>query len=114
MQAPLDICYAGVVIARSEEVRESEGGEFFVVMKDPLPVGTLLGLRSPDELVTVRVLRVVESADGTGSGMQVRPARSDEAGASMWIPPPPAANPASAAAATQAPAAVAPPAAAVE
>ncbi len=109
MQAPLEICYAGVVIARSEEVREGEGGELFVVMKDPLPVGTLVGLRSADELVSVRVLHVVESADGAGSGMQVRPARSDEAGAAMWIPPPPPAKPASTAA-TQSPAAVAPPA----
>jgi hypothetical protein len=112
MQAPLEICYAGVVIARAEEVREGEGGEFFVVMKDPLPVGTLLGLRSADDLVSVRVLHVVESADGAGSGMQVRPARSDEAGAAMWIPPPPAAKPASTPAqAAPAPAAVAPPAA---
>ena len=109
MQAPLEICYAGVVIARSEEVREGEAGELFVVMKDPLPVGTLLGLRSADELVSVRVLHVVESADGAGSGMQVRPARSDEASAAMWIPPPPPAKPASTPA-TQAPAAVASPA----
>ena len=107
MQAPLEICYAGVVIARSEEVREGEGGEFFIVMKEPLPVGTLVGLRSADSLVSVRVLRVVESADGAGSGMQVRPAGSDEAGAAMRIPPPPAAKPASTppASATQAPAA---------
>jgi len=116
MQAPLEICYAGVVIARTEEVREGEGGEFFIVTKDPLPVGTLLGLRSADSLVSVRVLRVVEATDGAGSGMQVRPARSDEAGAVLWIPPPPppppAAKPASTppAALVQAPAAVAPPA----
>jgi hypothetical protein len=109
MQAPVEICYAGVVIARAEEVREGEGGEFFIVMKDPLPVGTLLGVRSADSLVSARVLRVVESADGAESGMQVRPAGSDEAGAALWIPPPPAAKPA--AAATPATAAVEPPAA---
>ena len=113
MQAPVEICYAGVVIARAEEVREGEGGEFFIVMKDPLPVGTLLGVRSADSLVSARVLRVVESADAAGSGMQVRPAGSDDAGAAIWIPPPPAAKPGStqAAAATQATAAVATPAA---
>ena len=110
MQAPVEICYAGVVISRAEEVREGEGGEFFVVMKDPLPVGTLLGVRSADELVTVRVAHVVETADGAESGMQVRPAASDDAGVARWIPPPPAAKTASMppAAATSAPAVAAP------
>jgi len=110
MQAPVEICYAGVVIARADEVREGERGEFFVVTKDPLPVGTLLGVRTADELVHVRVSHVVESVDGAGSGMQVRPAASDDAGVAMWIPPPPAAKPASPppAAAMSAPAVVAP------
>jgi hypothetical protein len=113
MQAPVEICYAGVVIARGEEVREGERGEFFVVMKEPLPVGTLLGLRSADSQVSVRVLRVVESADAANSGMQVRPAGSDEAGAVMWIPPPSAGKPGSmpVAVATPVTAAVATPAA---
>jgi hypothetical protein len=107
MQAPVEICYAGVVIARSEEVREVKGGEIFVVMKDPLPVGTLVGLRSADSLVSVRVVHVVDSTDWSNSGMRVRPAGSDDAEAAMWIPPPPAAKPASAPAATAAPAAAA-------
>jgi hypothetical protein len=105
MQAPVEICYAGVVIARSEEVREVKGGEIFVVMKDPLPVGTLVGLRSADSLVSVRVVHVVDSTDWSNSGMRVRPAGSDDAEAAMWIPPPPAAKPASAPAATATPAA---------
>jgi hypothetical protein len=95
MQAPVEICYAGVVVSRAEEVREGAGGELFVVMKDPLPVGTLLGVRSGDELITVRVAHVAETADGAESGMQVRPAASDDAGVAMWIPPPPAAKTAS-------------------
>jgi hypothetical protein len=95
MQAPVEICYAGVVVSRAEEVREGAGGELFVVMKDPLPVGTLLGVRSADELITVRVAHVVETADGAESGMQVRPAASDDAGVARWIPPPPAAKTAS-------------------
>jgi len=107
MQAPVEICYAGVVIARSEEVREVKGGEIFVVMKDPLPVGTLVGLRSADSLVSVRVVHVVDSTDWSNSGMRVRPAGSDDAEAAMWIPPPPATKPASAPAATAAPAAAA-------
>ena len=104
MQAPVEICYAGVVITRADEVREGEGGEFFVVTKDPLPVGTLLDVRSADSLVSVRVLHVVESADGAESGMRVRPAGPDEAGAAMWIPPPPAAKTASTPPAAAAPA----------
>jgi hypothetical protein len=104
MQAPVEICYAGVVITRADEVREGERGEFFVVMKDPLPVGTLLDMRSPDSLVSVRVLHVVESADGAGSGMQVRPVGSDDAGAAMWIPPPSAAKTGSAPSAAATPA----------
>jgi|GEM_PF-1932943 hypothetical protein len=110
MQASLEVCYAGVVIARAEELREGEGGEFFIVMKDPLPVGTLVGLRSADSLVSVRVLRVVESSDGASSGMQVRSAGSDEAVAALWIPPPPTVEPASTppVSATQAPDAVVP------
>jgi len=107
MQAPVEICYAGVVIARSEEVREVKGGEIFVVMKDPLPVGTLVGLRSADSLVSVRVVHVVDSTDWSNSGMRVRPAGSDDAEAAMWIPPPPTAKPASAPAATATPAAAA-------
>jgi hypothetical protein len=107
MQAPVEICYAGVVISRADEVREGEGGEFFVVMKDPLPVGTPLDVRSADSLVSVRVLHVVESADGAGSGMQVRPVRPDDAGAAMWIPPPPAAKTASTPSAAATPAVVA-------
>ena len=95
MQAPVEICYAGVVVSRAEEVREGAGGELFVVMKDPLPVGTLLGVRSADELITVRVAHVVETADGAESGMQVRPAASDDAGVARWIRPPPAAKTAS-------------------
>ena len=108
MQAPVEICYAGVVIARAEEVREGEGGEFFVVMKDPLPVGTPLDVRSADSPVSVRVLHVVESADGAESGMQVRPVRPDDAGAAMWIPPPPMAKTASPPPAVATPAVAAP------
>ncbi|HJX53198.1 MAG TPA: hypothetical protein VJ801_10570, partial [Polyangia bacterium] len=71
MQAPVEICYAGVVIARAEEVREGAGGDLFIAMKDPLPVGTLVDLRTADSLVSMRVFHVVESSDGAGSGMQV-------------------------------------------
>jgi hypothetical protein len=109
MQVPVEICYAGVVITRADEVREGEGGEFFVVMKDPLPVGTQLDVRSADSLLSVRVSHVVESADGAGSGMHVRPVGANDAGAAVWVPPPPAAKTASTTAAAT-PAVAAPPA----
>jgi hypothetical protein len=108
MQAPVEICYAGVVITRADEVREGERGEFFVVMKDPLPVGTPLDVRSADARASVRVSHVVESADGAGSGMQVRPVGPDDARAAMWIPPPPAAKMASTPSAAATPAVAAP------
>ncbi|HEX7598012.1 MAG TPA: hypothetical protein VF518_07340, partial [Polyangia bacterium] len=90
MQAPVDICYAGVVVARAQEVREGEGGALFVAMKEPLPVGTLVGLRSADSEVTLRVAHVVETSDTVDNGMHVRPVGAEDADSTMWIPPPPA------------------------
>jgi hypothetical protein len=88
MQAPVEICYAGVVVARAQEVREVDGSAFFIVMKEPLPVGTVVDVRSNDSLTTLRVAHVVESADGVDNGMHVRPVGADDS--TRWIPPPPA------------------------
>jgi len=110
MQAPVDICYAGVVVARAEEVREAEGGDLFVVMKEPLPVGTLVGVSAPDAQFAVRVAHVVETADGADNGMRVHRLAADDPGAAMWIPPPPPKPAPAPPAAEPAPAAAAPPA----
>ncbi len=84
MQAPVEIRYAGVVVAIAQDMRELEGGGLFLPIRDPLPVGSLVSLRSGDQDLAVRVCHVTESADLNVSGIQVRPARPDED--QMWVP----------------------------
>ncbi len=90
MQAPVEIHYAGVVVARAEEVREVEGGELFITIKEPLPVGTLVGVSTPEAQFNVRVAHVVETVDGADNGMRVRRLANGDPGANLWVPPPPA------------------------
>jgi hypothetical protein len=90
MQAPVEIHYAGVVVARAEEMREVEGGELFIVIKEPLPVGTLVGVSTPEAQFNVRVAHVVETVDGADNGMRVRRLGDSDPGANLWVPPPPA------------------------
>jgi hypothetical protein len=90
MQAPVEIHYAGVVVARAEEMREVEGGDLFIATKEPLPVGTLVGVSTPEAQFNVRVAHVVETVDGADNGMRVRRLGDGDPGASLWVPPPPA------------------------
>jgi hypothetical protein len=90
MQAPVEIHYAGVVVARAEEMREVEGGDLFIVTKEPLPVGTLVGVSTPEAQFNVRVAHVVETVDGADNGMRVRRLGDGDPGANLWVPPPPA------------------------
>lgn len=90
MQAPVEIHYAGVVVARAEEMREVEGGDLFIVIKEPLPVGTLVGVSTPEAQFNVRVAHVVETVDGADNGMRVRRLGDGDPGANLWVPPPPA------------------------
>jgi hypothetical protein len=90
MQASVEIHYAGVVVGRAEEMREVEGGELFIVTKEPLPVGTMVGVSTPEEQFNVRVARVVETVDGADNGMRVRRLVDGDLGANLWVPPPPA------------------------
>ncbi|HEY0706620.1 MAG TPA: hypothetical protein VGG33_07480 [Polyangia bacterium] len=46
----------------------------FLPLADPMPVGTRLEVRSPDETALVRVVKVTESADPNVAGVAVRPA----------------------------------------
>lgn len=84
MQAPVEIRYAGVVVASAQDVRELSDGALFLSVRDPLPVGTLVSLRSGADDSLFRVCHVIESSDQTASGMQIQPARPDED--AMWIP----------------------------
>jgi Arc/MetJ family transcription regulator len=89
MQAPVEIRYAGVVISRAQEVRSADGeSTFFLPGKDPMPVGTVVRLRSGDRETAARVLRAVESTDPSTAGMQVRLIGEAEEAAVDWIPAP--------------------------
>lgn len=94
MQAPLDIRYAGVNIGRAQEVRSAEGeAAFFLSGKEPMPVGTVLRLRSTKGETPARVVRAIESPDPAICGMEVRPIGDEEAVAADVIPPPAPAKP---------------------
>jgi hypothetical protein len=90
MEAPLEIRYAGVTIGRAQEVRSAEGEvpSFFILMRDPMPVGTVLRMRSGDHETPVRVVRAVETTDAATCGMQVRTIGDAEEVALEFIPPP--------------------------
>jgi hypothetical protein len=94
MEAPLEIRYAGVVIGRAQEVRSGEGDSpsFFIPVREPMPVGTVLHLRSGDRETPVRVVRAVETADAAACGMQVRTMGEAEEVVRDFIPPPAAAE----------------------
>jgi hypothetical protein len=89
MQAPLEIRYAGVVIGRAPEMRDAEGDStFFLPGKDPMPVGTVVRLRSGERETPARVLRALESADPSLAGMKVRLIGEAEEVSPDWIPMP--------------------------
>jgi hypothetical protein len=90
MEAPLEIRYAGVIIGRAQEVRSAEGDalSFFIPVRDPMPVGTVLHMRSGDHETPVRVIRAVEAPDAAACGMRVRTIGEAEEVALEFIPPP--------------------------
>ena len=94
METPVEIRYAGVLVGRAQEVRavENDAAEFFLFMRDPLPVGTAVQLRSGDRETPARVLKAIEAQDPTQSGMQIRFESESEGTASRWIPTPATAN----------------------
>jgi hypothetical protein len=94
MEAPVEIRYAGVIIGRAHELRNVEGDDaFFLPGKEPMPVGTVLHLRSRQEETPARVVRAVESPDASICGMQVRLIGEAEEVAPDWIPAPPPVKP---------------------
>ena len=90
MESPVEIRYAGVVVGRAQEVRSAEGDSslFFLVVHDPMPVGSVLHLRTGDRETPARVIRTVESSDSNACGIQVRLIGESEEVATEWIPPP--------------------------
>jgi hypothetical protein len=89
MEAPVEIRYAGVVIGRAQEVRGADGGSsFFLPVREPMPVGSVVRLRSGEREMLARVVHAVESPDPTLGGMEVRLIGREEEAAPQWIPPP--------------------------
>ena len=90
MEAPLEIRYAGVVIGRAQDIPSAEGDAppFFIPIRDPMPVGTVLRLRAGDRETPVRVVRAVESADAATCGIQVRTIGEAEEVSPEFIPAP--------------------------
>jgi hypothetical protein len=94
MESPVEIRYAGVIIGRAQEVRSADGDSsaFFLVVREPMPVGSVLHLRTGDRETPARVVHTVESSDPAACGVQVRLIGEAEEVATEWIPPPPAAT----------------------
>jgi hypothetical protein len=69
VQAPVEIRYAGVVIGKTEAVREDDAESLFLSFADPMPVGALLELRGADTRAQARVEAVTEVGE---AGMRVR------------------------------------------
>jgi hypothetical protein len=90
MESPVEIRYAGVVIGRAQEVRSAEGDSpsFFLVVREPMPVGSVVHLRTGDRETPARVVRALESSDPATCGMQVRLIGEAEEVATEWIPTP--------------------------
>jgi hypothetical protein len=65
METPVEIRYAGVVIARANEVRRMTVGgvDMFLSMPEPLPAGTVVSLNSG---TLARIEKVIEVAGSLG------------------------------------------------
>jgi hypothetical protein len=89
MEAPVEIRYSGVILGRINEMPNAgETAPFFLPMREPLPVGTVLHLRLEDRETPVRVVRTVESPDPDVAGMHVRAIGESEVVAFEFIPAP--------------------------
>jgi hypothetical protein len=89
MESPVEIRYAGVVIGRAQEIRGGDGdSSFFLVVREPMPVGSVVHLRTGDRETPARVVHAVESADAAAAGIQVRLIGESEEVTTEWIPPP--------------------------
>ena len=84
MEAPVEIRYAGVVVARANEVRRMTVGgvDLFLAMPEPLPAGTLVSLNTD---TMARIEKVIESPDPSVAGIYVRLLAEGESTA-PWLP----------------------------
>jgi ribonuclease E len=66
-----EVRYSGVVVGRGVPIRDYGAGGAFVVLAEPLPVGTRITLRGESGDEDARVTEVVESANPDLAGMRV-------------------------------------------
>lgn len=89
MEAPVEVRYSGVILGHINELPSPDSQvAFFLPMREPMPVGTVLRLRLEDRETPVRVIRTIESPDPNLAGMQVRPVGDSEIVAFEFIPDP--------------------------
>ena len=81
METVQEVRYSGVVVGRGVPVREREAGGAFVVLAEPLPVGTKITLRGEGGDETGRVTEVIESANPDQAGMRIEFVVAGETGA---------------------------------
>jgi hypothetical protein len=84
METPVEIRYAGVVVARANEVRRMTVGgvDMFLSMPEPLPAGTVVSLSDGAQ---ARVEKVIESSDPSVAGIYIKMLNDGEAGL-PWVP----------------------------
>jgi hypothetical protein len=84
MEAPIEIRYAGVVVAKANEVRRMTVGgvDMFLAMPEPLPAGTVVSLGNDTQ---ARIEKVIESPDPSVAGIYVRLLAEGEA-SQPWVP----------------------------
>lgn len=84
METPVEIRYAGVVVARANEIRRMTVGgvDLFLSMPEPLPAGTVVSLNNGSQ---ARIEKVIESTDPSVAGIYVKLLSDDEA-ALPWTP----------------------------
>jgi len=66
-----EVRYSGVVVGRGTPIRDRGAGGAFVVLAEPLPVGTPITLRGESGDEDARVTEVVESSNPDVAGMRV-------------------------------------------
>jgi hypothetical protein len=98
MESATEVRYAGVVLGRATELRDASVSGAFVVLPEPLPVGTPIVLKTEEGERSARVIEVIESADPAVAGMRVRFMEGGEARAAAIVTkdPAPAVSPPSA------------------
>jgi hypothetical protein len=67
-----EVRYSGVVVGRGVPIRERDGGGAFVVLAEPLPVGTKVTVRGEGGEEQGRVTEVIESANPDQAGMRIQ------------------------------------------